>query len=159
MCRPTLPIAAGDRAGSVKLDLGGRAGRRARQRQSQKDSKDAVVGDQDGRQAGLVSRHRANGVVSSNHRNNKFISVGDVRNVHRATLAAAYPGGLCESSLCSFRQGNLRFLVCDCNGNGKHEKFPEVTGPRDKEKWARIMKTSKRLHVEALKMLAKRPKR
>ena len=49
----------------------------------------------------------------------------------------------------------LSSRVCsDCNGTGKNFKFPEVTGPRDKEKWSEIMRVSKEKHAAALKMLA-----
>ena len=146
-------MAIGIPNGNKKLGLSGRLGRRARQKQNKEASK-LDKEDQCGRLVGIVSRHKADGTVSTNPRNNHFISVGEVRNVHRRTLAKAYPGGLCESSLCSFKTGVQRFIVCDCNGTGNHLKFPEVTGPRDKEKWAEIMKTSKERHASALKMLS-----
>ena len=103
-----------------------------------------------GMHAKIVSRHRANGSVSSNAKNNIFISVGQTRNVHRPTLADEYPGGLCEAALCSFKKGKLRFLVCDCKGEKSHS-FASLTGPADTKRSARVTKKSKATLSIALK--------
>jgi hypothetical protein len=90
----------------------------------------------------MVVRHKANGKVSSNEKNNIFISVGSVRNVLRSALNKTYPGDLCEAALCSIKTGDAHFLVCDCKGEKSH-RLPEITGEADKAKWAKIMRLSK----------------
>lgn len=94
-----------------------------------------------GRDNFLVKRHKADGEVSDKDSRNKFITVGSVRWVLRSALNGEYPGGLCESSLCSIRRGDSRFVVCDCGGKLSH-KLPNVSGPRDKPRWDRIMRRS-----------------
>ena len=95
----------------------------------------------------LVKKHRKNGSVSSNDKNNVFISVGSVRNIHRPSLNKIYPGGLCEAALCSHKSGDARFLVCDCEGTLSHN-LPEVTGEDDTKNWPRVLKLSKRAMEE-----------
>ena len=91
----------------------------------------------------MVKRHRKNGTVSSNHKNNIFITAGSVKNILRSALEEEYPGGLCESSLLSHREGDQRFMLCDCKGKSSHD-FPSITGPRDRARWARVVTKSKK---------------
>jgi hypothetical protein len=120
------------------------AERRKVERQKQKDkrTKQSI-----GKLAHLVKRHRSNGAVSSNDKNNLFISVGSVRDVLRTALHKVYPGPegeeLCESSLCSIKEGDARFLVCDCKGAKSHA-LPRVSCEADTQNWRKVMKLSKR---------------
>ena len=93
--------------------------------------------------AGMVKKHRRNGTVSTNDRNNSFISVGSVRDIHRPSLNKVYPGGLCEAAMCSHKVWDARFLVCDCEGTLSHD-LPETTGERDKKNWAKVLKLSEK---------------
>ena len=118
--------------------LGGKMSRNDRA----KRKREIEVKESVGRDGFLVKRHKANGDSSKNDERNIFITVGSVRGILRSALAAEYPGNLCESSLCSTRRGHGRFAVCDCGGKKSHD-LPAVTCPRDKERWARIVKQSK----------------
>ena len=89
----------------------------------------------------MVKHHKRSGAVSKNPKNNAFITVGSVENIHKPALNKIYPGGLCEASLCSFKPGNQRFMLCDCKGVKSHE-LPEKTGPADKANWAKIKQMS-----------------
>ena len=91
----------------------------------------------------MVRRHRKNGKVSSNNKNDTFITPGSVSNILRAALREAYPGHLCESSLLSHREGDQRFMLCDCKGKQSHD-FPKTTGPRDRDRWATVVAKSKK---------------
>ena len=79
----------------------------------------------------------------SNHKNNIFITAGSARNILRSALEEEYPGGLCESSLLSHREGDQRFMLCHCKGKSSHG-FPSITGPRDRARWARVVTKSKK---------------
>ena len=145
---PSLPKAAPVIALALMMMVW--AGRRAKRvktparKQVERQKKKAKrVARNVGLHSHMVKRHRANGTVSSNAKNNIFISAGDVRDVHRASLAKVFSGDLCESSLLSNKEGDARFLLCDCGGKLSHD-FPEVSGPNDTEKWARVLKLSER---------------
>ena len=102
--------------------------------------------------SGMVKKHRKDGTVSRNDKNNAVISVGSIRNIHRPSLNKVYPGGLCEAglceaALCSHKTGDARFLVCDCEGTLSHD-LPSVAGEKDTKNWACVLRLSKRAMEE-----------
>ena len=77
----------------------------------------------------MVRKHKADGFISTNKKNNTFMSAGAIKNVHLDSLNEVYPGGLCEGALCSYREGAERFWLCICGGKRSHD-LPARTGPK-----------------------------
>ena len=111
-----------------------------------------------GKDAALVRKHRADGTVSSNKKNNHFISAGPIKNVYCDALDEVYPGGFCEGALCSYRKGMERFWLCICGGKRNHD-LPACTGPNDKDNWRLVMQKSNEARRIALANLDKKRKR
>ena len=110
------------------------------------------------RDAHVVKMHRADNSVSSNPKNNNFISAGPIKIVHRDSLNEVYPGGMCEGAICSYRAGAERFWLCVCGGKRSHD-LPDTSGPDDKANWSKVMKKSneaRRLCLDKLKRKRKR---
>ena len=95
----------------------------------------------------MVKKHKKDGVVSSNSKNNVFISAGPIRNVHRPSLNKVYPGDFCEAALISQKTGDDRLLLCDCEGKLRHD-LPDETWENDVQNWSRVMKLSRRAMKE-----------
>ena len=96
----------------------------------------------------LVKRHRANGEISSNERNNCFITVGQ-NTAYFPALYTVY-GKKCEACLCSARFGRMRMAVCDRAGTPGHDTLntglhdlPTKSGPLDKHTWRRVEELTK----------------
>ena len=73
-------------------------------KQKENRAKDGI-----GKDSNMVKLHKADNSVSTNPKNNNFISAGFVKMVYREALSEEYPGGLCEGALCSYRDGAARF--------------------------------------------------
>ena len=91
----------------------------------------------------LVKRHKADGTVSTNERNNCFITVGQ-NTAYIPALHKVY-GKKCEACLCSARFGKMRMAVCDGAGKPGHSTLdtrlhdlPGKSGPLDKASWRKV---------------------
>ena len=103
-----------------------------------------------GKDAGLVQRHKVDGKVSSNKKNNIFVDVGSIKDVHIPSLLHVYGAELCESSLCSFKTGPARMFVCDCHGTKNHD-LSDRSGPNGTRNWSEVIKLSGEAQREILK--------
>jgi hypothetical protein len=106
----------------------------------------------------MVKLHKADNSVSTNPKNNNFISAGSVKMVYREALSEEYPGGLCEGALCSYRDGAARFWLCICGDKQSHD-LPSSTGPTDKPRWDRVMRKSNEARRLCLQKLERKRKR
>ena len=114
------------------------------ERQANKTKPEDIIGAH----KNLVKRHRANGTVSTNERNNCFITVG--QNTAYIPALHSVHGKKCEACLCSARFGKMRVAVCDKAGTPGHSTLdtefhdlPAKSGPLDKQSWKRVEELTK----------------